>query len=57
MNETTGAARISRRNLLKVGGAVAAGAHLPGPWMSRAAVQAAPLRLGFQVHRTEASWA
>ena len=53
MNATTrGAARISRRNLLKAGGALAVGAHLPGPWMSGAAAQTAPLKLGFQVHRT-----
>ena len=53
MSETTReAARISRRNLLKAGGALAVGAHLPGPWVSPAAAQAAPLRLGFQVHRT-----
>ena len=52
MNETTrGPARISRRNLLKAGGALAVGA-LPGPWTPGAAAQAAPLRLGFQVHRT-----
>jgi branched-chain amino acid transport system substrate-binding protein len=44
--------RISRRTLLKAGGALAMGAHLPGPWVSPAAAQAAPLRLGFQVHRT-----
>ena len=37
---------------MKAGGALAVGAHLPGPWMPRAAAQAAPLRLGFQVHRT-----
>ena len=53
MSETTReAARISRRNLLKAGGALAVGAHLPGPWVSPAAAQTAPLRLGFQVHRT-----
>ena len=46
------ATRISRRTLLKTGGALAVGAHLPGPWVSPAAAQAAPLRLGFQVHRT-----
>ena len=52
MNATTrGAARISRRNLLKAGGALAVGA-LPGPWMPEAVAQAAPLKLGFQVHRT-----
>ena len=53
MNETTReAARISRRNLLKAGGALAVGAHLPGPWVSPAAAQAAPIKIGFQVHRT-----
>src|SRR5262245_65650374 len=53
MSETTKeAARISRRNLLKAGGAVGLGASLPGPWIRRATAQAAPLRLGFQVHRT-----
>ena len=52
MNETTGAARISRRTLLTAGGALAAGAALPGPWTPRAAAQGAPLKLGFQVHRT-----
>ena len=46
------ATRISRRTLLKTGGALALGAHLPGPWVSPAAAQAGPLRLGFQVHRT-----
>jgi branched-chain amino acid transport system substrate-binding protein len=46
------ATRISRRTLLKTCGALAVGAHLPGPWVSAAAAQAAPLRLGFQVHRT-----
>ena len=52
MYETTReAARISRRNLLKAGGALAVSA-LPGPWTPGAAAQAAPLRLGFQVHRT-----
>ena len=53
MSETIGSGtRISRRSLLKAGSALAVGAHLPGPWVSPAAAQAAPLRLGFQVHRT-----
>src|SRR4029078_5761675 len=53
MNETIGSAtKISRRALLTTGGALAVGAQLPGPWASRAAAQSAPLRLGFQVHRT-----
>jgi branched-chain amino acid transport system substrate-binding protein len=53
MSETTErAARISRRDLLKAGGALGLGASLPGAWVSGAAAQAAPLRLGFQVHRT-----
>jgi branched-chain amino acid transport system substrate-binding protein len=53
MRETIGGAtRISRRTLLKTGGALAVGAQLPGPWVSRTAAQTAPLKLGFQVHRT-----
>src|SRR6185369_16486201 len=53
MNETIGSAtKISRRALLTTGGALAVGAQLPGPWASRAAAQSAPLKLGFQVHRT-----
>ena len=48
-----GAATISRRRFLQAGATAALGAHLPGPWVGRAAAQAeGPLRLGFQVHRT-----
>src|SRR5262249_32322349 len=43
---------ISRRTLLRASGALALGASAPGPWVRRAAAQAPPLRLGFQVHRT-----
>jgi branched-chain amino acid transport system substrate-binding protein len=46
------ATSISRRALLKAGGALALGAQVSGPWATRAAAQAPPLRLGFQVHRT-----
>ena len=53
MSETIGSGtRISRRALLKAGGALALGAPAAGPWVRRAAAQAPPLRLGFQVHRT-----
>jgi branched-chain amino acid transport system substrate-binding protein len=53
MSETIGGTgSLSRRNLLKVAGALAVGAHFPGPWVPGATAQAAPLRLGFQVHRT-----
>jgi branched-chain amino acid transport system substrate-binding protein len=53
MSETIGSAtRISRRALLKAGGALALGAPAAGPWVRRVAAQAPPLRLGFQVHRT-----
>src|SRR5262249_43812250 len=47
-----GATKISRRALLKAGGALALAAPASGPWVSRAAAQTSPLRLGFQVHRT-----
>ncbi len=45
---------VSRRGFLKGSLALAAGAHGIGPWVPRAAAQGpgAPLRLGFQVHRT-----
>jgi branched-chain amino acid transport system substrate-binding protein len=50
MSETTnGLARVSRRNLLR---GLALGASLPSPWIPGAFAQAAPLKLGFQVHRT-----
>ncbi len=53
MSETIrGTASLSRRNLLKVGGALAVSAHFPGPWVPGAIAQGSPLRLGFQVHRT-----
>src|SRR5262249_41565118 len=53
MSETArAAARISRRDLLKASGTLGLAAHLPGPWVPRAAAQGTPLRLGFQVHRT-----
>ncbi len=47
-------ASSSRRTFLKVAGAATVAATLPAPWTPRAAAQgsAAPLRLGFQVHRT-----
>jgi len=48
------ATKISRRSLLKVGGALALGAHLPGPFMSRADAQGAPLRLGSST--SSSSW-
>jgi branched-chain amino acid transport system substrate-binding protein len=52
--ETTGdTTSLSRRSLLKAGGALVLGAQATaGPWTRRAAAQAGPLRLGFQVHRT-----
>src|SRR6185503_16344744 len=44
---------ISRRAVLRAGGILGAAAALPGPWMHAATAQSgAPLRLGFQVHRT-----
>src|SRR5688572_31456430 len=53
MSDTTrAAARISRRDLLKAGSALGLGATLPGWWVPEAGAQGAPLRLGFQVHRT-----
>src|SRR5262245_38297117 len=44
----------SRRSFLKAAGTLAVAASLPAPWTPRAAAQGsgAPLRLGFQVHRT-----
>jgi len=47
-------ASSSRRNFLKAGSALTLAASLPAPWTPRARAQggAAPLRLGFQVHRT-----
>src|SRR5262245_37160543 len=44
----------SRRNFLKAAGVLTVAASLPAPWTPRAAAQGspAPLRLGFQVHRT-----
>ncbi|HET9490865.1 MAG TPA: ABC transporter substrate-binding protein [Methylomirabilota bacterium] len=44
----------SRRNFLKAAGALAVATSLPAPWTPRAVAQggSAPLRLGFQVHRT-----
>ena len=45
-------ARIPRRDVLKAAGALGLGATLPGPWAPAASAQGAPLRLGFQVHRT-----
>ena len=49
---TSSAPKISRRTLLRASGALALGASATGPWVRRAAAQAPPLRLGFQVHRT-----
>jgi branched-chain amino acid transport system substrate-binding protein len=53
MSESIGSGTtISRRALLKAGGAVALGAPATGPWVRRVGAQTGPLRLGFQVHRT-----
>src|SRR5512145_3147710 len=49
---TRAAARVPRRDLLKAGGVLGLGAALPGPWVPGAVAQTAPIRLGFQVHRT-----
>src|SRR5688572_6590237 len=49
---TLNPARITRRDVLMPAGPLALGAALPGPWAPAASAQGAPLRLGFQVHRT-----